>query len=1298
MACYYIVISSTHLSNGHFRNIKGVFRGPLCKNGNKTLDYAEKEKAIAKALEDLKANFYCELCDKQYYKHQEFDNHINSYDHAHKQRLKELKQREFARNVASKSRKDEKKQEKALKRLHELAELRKQVGCAPGSGPMFKSTTVAVENASGKNQQHASLDVGRTDSKSTDPESGMADSMEEISRGKNILSASNTTDIWKAEHCKLGKKTCGQKIGFSFSFPKKVPVKLESSAAVFCENSEEGSSKKNTSHKRRINCNTYNTQSSSGAETGVDLDVKPESSKRQQENSIRSNAVSLIKEGSQDLVMKEHNSAAENSFSSCVSQVQCKNKPKLPFLVSVPSTKQDTHHKMVNKKEKPSENERSERFDPVVDKNGVDMILSDEALNSLVEVETCATADESIQEGNVTEEFIQSFSENCCSEHVGPESADIQNNPCVCRRPGAPFFPVVSKDESTVLQWPSEMLLFTNTQPSVTFCCNPLYFDFRSSRAKDCVEEIKSDATDLKTSQTSLKELSRPEVNTKRDFLSSIPELKPDSSSLYVQSATSRDEMNHTLQKSDFEKTQNVWNEQAVRLKSHYNGTGPEESIKKIISYCKPKKWKKHKKSCRHLKHKQRKKETERESFKKWKGEKKRSCIYKKLKRRKVLVEWKSSSSSGPNELSDEENTTDTAECRLGQERAIKENPEGCTEYFEVKCDQSNEALEKLGKSQKKIDCDNRKRDTLKSKQNDRVCNRNNETREQRESSEDYGEHDDFLTDSERNVYRQHKQCSLSRNSSKDYHSSCNTCSYKSKQRNRGNRYNSFSDMEYSDQHSDERHACQNHSEKRGYASLNGNPVIDYHKRRRHRHSLSPNEGHKQSPDSSYRSWSQVGSSNSDYSHNSREESFRRKQQCQARHKLKSKTSERRKAKCFSPDGLQHCYPLCQENLCEDSAPNAPRHNKNMINISHTTVEQAEKGCSSVYKLSTGTFTEDYHSKINNHLLDTEVSEMTHDRHELDEHRFSEMRINPKEPSEDILFPGLSFVLNDGTVLPHSEKVPNMKTLSQRDVNHHKQTDSYGDNIKDIKASLNEVFLCHYETAPETHAERTAWLQDSSNIPHCNTQQALQNEATEIIDNQLQSTEQRYKPFSPLSQTISFTPEEIEKYRQLQVQAQQHIEQQKLVSKVKTPSPTAAAPMQQPVPLQQSVTTASITTIHHTVLQHHAAAAAAVTAGAFMQPHSQSVPHAHPLPPHLTHISLTPGLYQGGHPAFLAAPQLHIIPACTLHPAHFTLHPLPAATLFPPLLTLHTPAIPLHHLLNTNFSTQDFLHLTGHNT
>ncbi|XP_075873091.1 uncharacterized protein LOC142882301 [Nelusetta ayraudi] len=83
----------------------------------------ERGGALGCSAEDLKALFYCELCQKQYLRHQEFDNHINSYDHAHKQRLKELKHREFARNVASKSWKDQRKQEKALRRLHQLAQL-----------------------------------------------------------------------------------------------------------------------------------------------------------------------------------------------------------------------------------------------------------------------------------------------------------------------------------------------------------------------------------------------------------------------------------------------------------------------------------------------------------------------------------------------------------------------------------------------------------------------------------------------------------------------------------------------------------------------------------------------------------------------------------------------------------------------------------------------------------------------------------------------------------------------------------------------------------------------------------------------------------------------------------------------------------------------------------------------------------------------------------------------------------------------------------------------------------------------
>ncbi|OPJ81798.1 zinc finger protein 804B [Patagioenas fasciata monilis] len=210
-------------------------------------DYAEKEKAAAKALEDVKANFYCELCDKQYHKHQEFDNHINSYDHAHKQRLKDLKQREFARNVASKSWKDEKKQEKALKRLHELAELRKQSECITGTGPLLKAPRLVVE----KQQSPDGIFLYKgskftTGSQRTTISKGQGFSSNILKKQQPIVSRHQSST--ERPHA-LGNQVsqvfpdrtnASQRAGVSFSFSKKVHLKLESSASVFSENSEEG--------------------------------------------------------------------------------------------------------------------------------------------------------------------------------------------------------------------------------------------------------------------------------------------------------------------------------------------------------------------------------------------------------------------------------------------------------------------------------------------------------------------------------------------------------------------------------------------------------------------------------------------------------------------------------------------------------------------------------------------------------------------------------------------------------------------------------------------------------------------------------------------------------------------------------------------------------------------------------------------------------------------------------------------------------------------------------------------------
>ncbi len=48
-------------------------------------DQAEKDKKLTETLVEMHKAFYCELCDRQYIKYSEYDNHINSYSHHHQQ-------------------------------------------------------------------------------------------------------------------------------------------------------------------------------------------------------------------------------------------------------------------------------------------------------------------------------------------------------------------------------------------------------------------------------------------------------------------------------------------------------------------------------------------------------------------------------------------------------------------------------------------------------------------------------------------------------------------------------------------------------------------------------------------------------------------------------------------------------------------------------------------------------------------------------------------------------------------------------------------------------------------------------------------------------------------------------------------------------------------------------------------------------------------------------------------------------------------------------------------------------------
>ncbi|CAM4595802.1 unnamed protein product [Lepidochelys kempii] len=485
MACY-LVISSRHLSNGHYRGIKGVFRGPLCKKGARSPGYAEKEKATAKGLEDVKANFYCELCDKQYHKHQEFDNHINSYDHAHKQRLKDLKQREFARNVASKSWKDEKKQEKALKRLYQLAELRKQSECITGSRPVFKAPRLVVE----KQQLQEGIFIDKNGRITAGTKSMVV--CEGQSRSRSMLEKQQALTLSRHQShterpCSLGNEASqafsdgtniSHRTGVSFSFSKKAHLKLESSASVFSENTEEaydGSESPNHKTKQTPDggqsCTVLREDTKASVDRGLNV---PQG---QMDIIASSNSAAKTK------TLKENEKNSNKELEEIVSTHPsfCKTKMQLSNLDLTGSQEGE-----LNETEKLLEtliSPPSQTSNLCTQQNPYkhsDTMLSDllKAFPPQHPAEQ-GYASELHYNPNVvkTETFFESSGTvNGNTEMLPSETVVNEMKP-----KALPFLHVLSKDGSTALQWPTELLLFTKTAPCISYGCNPLYFDFRLS-------------------------------------------------------------------------------------------------------------------------------------------------------------------------------------------------------------------------------------------------------------------------------------------------------------------------------------------------------------------------------------------------------------------------------------------------------------------------------------------------------------------------------------------------------------------------------------------------------------------------------------------------------------------------------------------------------------------------------------------------------------------------------------------------------------------------------------------------
>lgn len=163
-----------------------------------------------------------------------------------------------------------------------------------------------------------------------------------------------------------------------------------------------------------------------------------------------------------------------------------------------------------------------------------------------------------------------------------------------------------------------------------------------------------------------------------------------------------------------------------------------------------------------------------------------------------------------------------------------------------------------------------------------------------------------------------------------------------------------------------------------------------------------------------------------------------------------------------------------------------------------------------------------------------------------------------------------------------------------------------------------------------------------------------------------------HKSLSPplVHQPITFSPDEIDKYKLLQLQAQQHMQKQLLpkhLRVVPAAGPPAFSPPSavQTLPVHQHT---AITTIHHTFLQHFAVSAS-------LSSHGSPLPmaHLHPLPQ--THFSPLPfppvaPTIIPAHPTFLGHP-LHLVTAAPFHPSHIAFQALPPAAFIPTLFGPH---------------------------
>ncbi|XP_078079962.1 G patch domain-containing protein 8 isoform X4 [Mustelus asterias] len=365
---------------------------------------------------------------------------------------------------------------------------------------MFRATTVAVdEDANDRKVVSTSDSGGRKASGSASPSANrsVSDSTSGDGKGETDntghcvsgISASSGQSNQPAQSFSISqlKNNSGtplQKLGVSFSFAKKVPVRLDVSASVFSDVAEEPNESETANADDKASSGQGSPKSME-TEAATNSDKADGASQSESDNDSINSTLSKLKK-----MMKKEDDASQSEpeYYHYIPPAHCKVKPNFPFLLFMKAT--DDSSKCVSKK-----NSETTKNNPDLQ----NVLKPQESKEREIETGDVQQDDDAANQATNTEPDKDAKSpetiskQNCeapppkpsaCEEGKQNSSAskEVLNGP---KQPTGPFFPVLSKDESTTLQWPSELLMVTKSEPCISYSCNPLYFEFKLARNRD---------------------------------------------------------------------------------------------------------------------------------------------------------------------------------------------------------------------------------------------------------------------------------------------------------------------------------------------------------------------------------------------------------------------------------------------------------------------------------------------------------------------------------------------------------------------------------------------------------------------------------------------------------------------------------------------------------------------------------------------------------------------------------------------------------------------------------------------